>query len=77
MVKIDADMKMRIAKVANVFGCLKRAIFTNQGLSLDIKRAVYKAVVLATLLVGQSTGQSRYITYSNYKFFITDVLGVC
>ena len=24
--EIDADMKMRIAKAANVFGCLKRAI---------------------------------------------------
>jgi len=44
--EIDADVKTRIAKVANIFGCLKRAIFTNQGLSLDVKRAVYKAVIL-------------------------------
>ena len=48
--EIDADVKTRIAKPANVFGCLKKAIFTNQGLSLDIKHAVYKAVILATLL---------------------------
>ena len=27
--EINADVKMRIAKAANVFGCLKRAIFTN------------------------------------------------
>ena len=43
--EIDADVKMRIAKAANVFGCLKTAIFTNQGLSLDVKRAVYNAVI--------------------------------
>ena len=50
--EIDADVKTRIAKAANVFGCLKRAIFTNQMLMLDVKRAVYKAVVLATLFYG-------------------------
>ena len=50
--EIDADVNTRIAKAANVFGCLKRAIYTNQELPLDVKRAVYKAVVLATLLYG-------------------------
>ena len=50
--EIDANVKTRIAKAANVYGCLKRAIFTSQGLSLDVKHAVYKAVVLATLLYG-------------------------
>ena len=49
---IDGDVKVRIAKAENTFGCLKRSIFTNNCLSIAVKHAVYKAVVLATLLYG-------------------------
>ena len=48
----DSDVKVRIAKAANAFGCLKKSIFTNNCLSIAVKHAVYKAVVLVTLLYG-------------------------
>jgi len=47
---IDSDVKIRIVKAANAFGCLKKSILTNHCLLVSVKRAVYKAVVLATLL---------------------------
>jgi len=49
---IDSDVKISMAKAANAFGCLKKSILTNHHLSVGVKCAVYKAVVLATLLYG-------------------------
>ena len=47
--EVDTDVKIRIAKAASAFGNLRKSIFTNQSLSVDGQRAIYKAVVLATL----------------------------
>ena len=45
-------MKIIIARTTNAFGHLRKSIFTNHCLPVNVKRAVYKAVVLATLLYG-------------------------
>ena len=52
--EVNSDVKIRIAKAAKVFGCLKKHIFTNHHLSVNVKHAVYKAVALQlpTLLYG-------------------------
>lgn len=50
--EVDSDVKIRSAKAAKAFGCLKKPIFNNHHLSVNVKHAVYKAVVLATLLHG-------------------------
>ena len=50
--EVYRDVKIKIAKAARAFGCLKKSIFTNLHLSVSVKRAVYKAVVLTTLLYG-------------------------
>ena len=50
--EVDSDVKIRISKAAKAFGCLKKPIFTNHHLSVNVGRAVYKAIVLATLLYG-------------------------
>ena len=47
-----ADVKARIAQAAKVFGTLKRPIFLNRALNLSIKRSVFNACVLSTLLYG-------------------------
>ena len=52
MVKVDGDVKIRNTKAAKAFGCLKKPIYTSHHLSVNVKCAVYKAVVLATLLYG-------------------------
>ena len=44
--EVDIDMIIRIAKAASAFSCLKRFIFTNAHLSITVKRAVYRAVLL-------------------------------
>ena len=54
--EVDCHAKTRTAKAARAFGCLKKSIFTNPHLSVTVKRAVYRAVVLATLVYGVATG---------------------
>ena len=50
--EVDNDVKIKTAKPANAFGYLKKPIFTSHHVSVNVKHAVYKAVVLATLLHG-------------------------
>ena len=50
--EVDCDVKIRIAKAARAFSCLKKSIFTNPHLSVAVKRVVWRAVVLTTLLYG-------------------------
>ena len=49
------DIKGRIAKTSRAFGCLRVPIFSNPVLSVDTKRAVYEAVILAMLFYGAKT----------------------
>ena len=51
----DDDVKVRFVKAANTFGCLKKSIFTSSCLSIAVKPALYKAVVLTTLLYGSES----------------------
>ena len=52
---LSKEVLCRIAKAARIFGCLKEPIFRSKHLSLETKRAVYRAVVLSTLLYGAET----------------------
>ena len=58
--EVDNDVKIKTAKPANAFGYLKKPIFTSHHVSVNVKRAVYKAVVLATLLQLRVLGSESY-----------------
>ena len=53
--EITAEVSCRIAKASKAFGCLRVPIFLNHTLSINTKRAVYKAVVISILLYGAET----------------------
>ena len=53
--ELKKEVQCRIGKAARAFGCLRQPIFSNSKLSVSTKRAVYQAVVLATLLYGAET----------------------
>jgi len=53
--EITAEISCRIARASKAFGCLRVLIFFNQTLSIDTKRAVYKAVVISLLLYEAET----------------------
>ena len=50
--KVANEMSARLGKSARVFVCLKSSIFDNWALIVQIKRGVYHAVVMSTLLYG-------------------------
>ena len=50
--EVGKEVSIRIAKAARAFGCLQKSVFQNSRLSIDTKRKVYKATVLAMLLYG-------------------------
>ena len=45
----------RVGRASRAFGAMKKAVFTNNSLSLKTKRLVYRAVVLGVLLYGVET----------------------
>ena len=53
--EVKSEVKIRIGKAARAFGCLQKSIFQNQRVSVEVKRVVYKAVVLSILLYGAET----------------------
>jgi len=53
--EIVSEVGARLGKAARAFGCLRSAIFDNKSLSVEIKRGVYQAVVMSTLLYGSET----------------------
>ena len=54
---LSKELLCRTAKAARNFGCLKEPIFRSKHLSLETKRAVYRAVVPCCM--GQRHGPSR------------------
>ena len=54
-VSIDKEIDARLAKANAAFGALRRRLWNEHGIRLDTKIAVYKAVVLTTLLYGSET----------------------
>ena len=52
---IDAEITARIGKATSAFGRLIKRLWTNNGIRLDTKIAVYKAAVLTSLLYGCET----------------------
>ena len=52
---LDAEITARIAKATAAFGRLTKRLWTNTGIRLNTKVAVYKAAVLTTLLYGCET----------------------
>ena len=57
--EVTAKVNCRIAKASKAFGCLRVPIFLNRTLSINTKRAVYKAVVISILLYGAETWGSE------------------
>ena len=53
--EIVSEASAGLGKAARAFGCLRSAIFDNKSLSVDVKRGVYHAVVMSTLLYGSET----------------------
>ena len=52
---IDAEITARIAKATSAFGRLVKRVWTNRGIRLDTKIAVYNATVLTSLLYSCET----------------------
>ena len=52
---LDVEVGVRLAKASRAFGAMLRPIFLCSALSLDIKRMVYRSVVLSVLLYGSET----------------------
>ena len=67
-------------RIARAFGCLRVPAFKNKDLSLAIKRAVYRAVVLAVLLYGAETWMMKAVhtrrLNSFHNYCIWTILGV-
>ena len=53
--EITTEVSCRIANASKAFGCLRVPIFLNRTLSVNTKRAVYKAIVISILLYGVET----------------------
>lgn len=56
---ITSDVESRIAKASRVYGVLRRPVFRDIDLSLNIKRLVYCAMVLGVLLYGAETWATK------------------
>nr|VZI38520.1 unnamed protein product [Spirometra erinaceieuropaei] len=58
--KIDDEVARRIPKASQSFDRLQNTVWNRHGLHLNIKRKMYKAVILRTLLYGAET-RTKYI----------------
>lgn len=52
---IDKELNTRIAKASSAFGKLRKRLWQNHNIKTDTKMAVYRAIVLSTLLYGSET----------------------
>lgn len=50
--RLDAELQLRKSKASQAFGRLKERVWFNKDLTIKTKCAVYRAIVLATLLYG-------------------------
>ena len=50
--RMQPDIDRRIAQASRAFRTLRRPVFSNRDLRVEIKRKVYQACVLSTLLYG-------------------------
>ena len=53
--ELKKEVQYRIGKSARAFGCLQQPIILNKKLRVSTKRAVYQAMILATLLYDAET----------------------
>ena len=56
---VRKEVGERIARASGAFGIINHSILRNSNLSLNTKRAVYKAVVLGVLLYGSETWTTK------------------
>ncbi|BHF84667.1 hypothetical protein SprV_0902781800 [Sparganum proliferum] len=54
-IKIDYEVANRISRVSQAFGRLQRTVWNRNGLHLNTRPKMYKAVTLPTLLYGVET----------------------
>lgn len=50
--KLDEELKSRMSKASSAFGRLRERVWDNKHLTIKTKAAVYRAIVLSTLLYG-------------------------
>ena len=65
----ERNVEERIARASRAFGMLRKSIFQNKSLTTDTKRAVYKAVVLRTLLYGSETWTTKRVLTQKLETF--------
>ena len=53
--EVHGEVAVRLGKASRAFACLRSSIFRSKQLSVAIKREVYRAVVLSTLMYGAET----------------------
>ena len=53
--ELHGEVAVRLGKASRAFACLRSSIFCSKQLSVAIKREVYRAVVLSTLMYGAET----------------------
>ena len=71
------EVSLRLGKAARAFGCLRSSIFDNRGLSVMIKRGVYRAVVLSSLLYGSETWVVKSPSIRRLEVFHNHCIRVC
>ena len=77
---LDKEVSSRLAKAARVFGSLRKPILELRGLTIQMKRMVYKSIVLGTLLYGAETWavKAEHLRKLNvvHRACIRSILGV-
>ena len=78
--ELHGEVAVRLDKASRAFGCWRTSIFCSKQLSVAIKREVYRAVVLSTLMYGVETWTVKAISVRRMRGFhnrcIRSMLGV-
>ena len=78
--ELQVEVSRRLAKAAGMFKCFRQSIFANQFLSVDTRRCVYLATVIATLLYGSETWavKARQVQHLEvfHNHYVRGILGI-
>ena len=73
--EIVSEVNARLGKAARAFGCLLSFIFDSKGLRVQIKRGIYCAAVMSTLLYGLETWVVKGPSMRRLEGFYTCCIG--